>query len=99
MEDLLWFHRVRWDRPLSTGRTVWEELSYRYYSGARYVDFMREAWLALANDVDPERWRDVNEKLAAQRAHARLWRDANVGYFQSRSGLAVPPEAAALEAP
>ena len=99
VEDLLWFHRVRWDRPLPTGRTVWEELTYRYYSGARYVDFMREAWLALADDVDAQRWRDVNEKLAAQRAHARLWRDANVGYFRSRSGLAVPPEAAALEAP
>ena len=61
LDDLLWFHRVRWDRPLPTGRTVWEELAYRYYSGARYVDFMREAWLSLAGDVDAERWSAVKE--------------------------------------
>jgi alpha-glucuronidase len=96
LDELLWFHRARWDRRLPTGRTVWEELVYRSYLGARYVDFLEEAWLALAPDVDPQRWREVKERLDAQRAHARVWRDANVGYFQSRSGLAIPAEARAL---
>ena len=31
---LLWFHHLNWDYITKSGRTLWDELCYRYYSGA-----------------------------------------------------------------
>ena len=30
---LLWFHHVRWDFKMKSGKTLWEELCAKYYSG------------------------------------------------------------------
>jgi alpha-glucuronidase len=99
LSDLLWFHRVPWDQRLTTGRSMWEELAYRYYRGVAYVDSMATEWATLRDRVDAPRFREVSEKLKAQQAHARLWRDTDVRYFQCWSGRPIPPEALALAAP
>ena len=96
LSELLWFHRVPWDRRLSTGRTMWDELAYRYYRGVGYVDSMAAEWAGLSGGVDAERYLAVRARLATQQAHARLWRDTNVGYFGCWSGKPVPAEALAL---
>jgi alpha-glucuronidase len=99
LSDLLWFHRVPWGDRLTTGRTMWDELAYRYYRGVSYVDSMASEWATLRDRVDPQRFRVVSEKLRTQQAHARLWRDTNVRYFQCWSGKPIPPEALALASP
>jgi alpha-glucuronidase len=35
---LLWFHHIAWNKKLSTGNTLWEELCYRYYNGVIEVE-------------------------------------------------------------
>ncbi|AHG92667.1 Glycosyl hydrolase 67 middle domain protein (plasmid) [Gemmatirosa kalamazoonensis] len=85
-ELLLWFHRVSWDFRLPNGRTVWAELVHRYDDGARYGDDLLASWRTLAGDVDARRWREVQDRLEQQRAHALRWRDASVAYFGCRSG-------------
>jgi alpha-glucuronidase len=93
-ELLLWFHRVSWDRRLPNGRSVLEELTARYDRGAGYADSLITAWQTLQPDVDPRRWREVQDKLEAQRTHARLWRDRSVAYFHCRAGRAAAGAAA-----
>ncbi|HEU4452129.1 MAG TPA: alpha-glucuronidase family glycosyl hydrolase, partial [Longimicrobium sp.] len=98
IDEILWFHRLPWDHRLSSGRTVWEELAFRYVAGVRTVDEMSAAWAGLQGRVDPRRWAEVAERLEAQRAHARVWRDRSLAYFRCRNGRPIPAEALALAA-
>ncbi|WP_425506003.1 alpha-glucuronidase family glycosyl hydrolase [Stenotrophomonas tumulicola] len=87
---LLWFHHVRWDHRMASGRTLWDELVIRYGHGVDEVAAMRGTWDGLAAYVDPERHREVAAFLAIQQDEAQWWRDACVAYFQSLSQRPLP---------
>ena len=87
---LCWFHHVPWDYRMQSGRTFWEELCYRYKSGAAYVDEMLSNWKSLEWAIDPKRYDDVLKKLDAQKIHSEKWRDACIQYFQSYSQRPIP---------
>ncbi|WP_258392208.1 alpha-glucuronidase family glycosyl hydrolase [Stenotrophomonas maltophilia] len=87
---LLWFHHVRWDRRMRSGRTLWEELVGRYSRGVRQVRSMQDTWAALRDRIDPQRHRHVAAFLQIQHDEAQWWRDASVAYFQSLSGRPLP---------
>lgn len=90
-EDLLlWFHHVPWDRPLKSGRTLWDTLALRYQQGVDEVRAMRRAWESLRDRIDPERFTHVAERLARQEQSARDWRDACLLYFQTFSRRPLP---------
>ncbi|MGE4290231.1 MAG: alpha-glucuronidase family glycosyl hydrolase [Salinivirgaceae bacterium] len=89
-EYLLWFHQVGWNETLASGRSLWDELCYRYYAGAEAVTQMQNQWDAQSAFVDPERFTHVAELLKIQAKEARWWRDACVLYFQQFSGLPIP---------
>jgi alpha-glucuronidase len=94
---LLWFHRVRWDDRVKSGRTLWDELVVRYDAGVDQVRQMRRTWAAMAPYVDPQRHAAVAADLAVQEREAQWWRDACLAYFQTFSqrplpaGHAAPP--------
>lgn len=87
---LLWFHHVRWDRRLRSGRPLWDELVHRYTRGVRNVEAMQATWHRLEGRVDAPRHRQVAAFLRIQRDEAQWWRDASVAYFQSINGLPLP---------
>ena len=87
---LLWFHHVNWDDRLPSGRTVWEELCFRYNDGVDYVKRMQAQWDSLRGLVDAARFEAVRKKLEAQRVHATKWRDVCVKYFQSVNQKPLP---------
>ncbi|MCY7378470.1 MAG: hypothetical protein LH467_03910 [Gemmatimonadaceae bacterium] len=87
---LLWFHRVEWRERLASGRTVWEELAYRYNAGVDSVRAMQRSWRAVQGHIDAERYAQVLTALAIQEREARWWRDASLLYFQSLNGLVIP---------
>lgn len=87
---LLWFHHVAWDKKLSTGRTLWDELCYKYYSGTEKVQQMTKDWQKMQDKIDPEIYADVNGRLARQYQEALIWRDACVQYFQTYSKMPIP---------
>lgn len=89
-ELLLWFHHVGWDERLASGRTVWEELCFRYNDGVDYVKRMQTQWESLRGQVDAARFEAVRRKLEAQRVHATKWRDVCVKYFQSVNHRPLP---------
>ena len=39
-ELLLWFHRVKWDERMRSGRTLWEEMVYRYNLGVEQAHYL-----------------------------------------------------------
>lgn len=88
---LLWFHHLPWDHPMPSGRTLWAELVARYDLGVAQARDLRTRWAALAPYVDARRHAAVAQRLEVQVREAQWWRDACVAYFQSVSGLALPP--------
>ncbi|HTJ20899.1 MAG TPA: alpha-glucuronidase family glycosyl hydrolase [Gemmatimonadaceae bacterium] len=88
---LLWFHRVRWDDRLRSGRTLWEELVRHYTAGVDTVRSMERTWKDLRGSIDAERFAAVDSFLVIQEHEARWWRDAALSYFQTFSRRPIPP--------
>jgi len=94
---LLWFHHVPWDYKMQSGRTVWNELCYRYNEGVNSVMEMENVWQKMENLVDRERFDKVRTLLALQEEHAKIWRDACILYFQTFSKRPIPEQLAKPE--
>jgi alpha-glucuronidase len=87
---LLWFHHVRWDHRMKSGRTLWQELCFKYDAGVDSVKQMQEEWNHLSGYIDNERFRQVQMLLGIQLDEARWWRNACLLYFQSFSRMPLP---------
>jgi alpha-glucuronidase len=87
---LLWFHHVSWTHKMKTGRTLWDELCYKYYSGCDSVNWMKRQWMKQITKVDPQRFRDVSMLLDIQQDEAVWWRNACLLYFQTFSKMPIP---------
>jgi alpha-glucuronidase len=88
---LLWFHHVPWDHRMQTGRTLWEELCHKYYTGVDSVRWIRKCWDALQySGIDDERFQQVKMLLTIQEKDAIWWRNACLLYFQTFSRLPLP---------
>ena len=98
---LLWFHHVRWDYTMASGRSLWQELIAHYDGGVAAVADLRVRWGRLKDAIDSQRYAEVAAFLAVQEREAIWWRDASIAYFQSISGLPMPtgsrPPAHSLE--
>ena len=82
---LLWFHRVPWGYPMASGRSLWDELTFRYCRGVGAVRNWQRVWAELAPSIDRERHEETRAFLAIQEEEAKWWRDASVLYFQTFS--------------
>ncbi|MEP6621928.1 MAG: alpha-glucuronidase family glycosyl hydrolase [bacterium] len=89
---LLWFHHVRWDDKMRSGRTLWDELAHKYNEGVDSVRAMQKSWATLKPTVDAERFDEVTSFLTIQEKEARWWRDAALQYFKTFSNRQVPPQ-------
>lgn len=96
---LLWFHHVPWSYRMHSGRTLWDELVYRYTHGVDVVSEMRKTWDDVGPLVDAERRDQVAAFLRIQEKEAKWWRDACIAYFQSISQRPIPSGLAPPEHP
>ena len=90
---LLCEHRCAWDYRLKSGKTLWNELCGRYHDGATKAAAMQRTWQSLAGKTDPQRHKEVAERLAIQAQDAARWRDQILQYFQGFSKLQITPPA------
>jgi alpha-glucuronidase len=91
-KNLLWFHHVPWNYKMKSGRTLWNELCYQYYTGAERVRAMHFKWVQLKPFVDNERFQQVSMLLQIQYDEAIWWRNACLLYFQTFSKQPIPAE-------
>jgi alpha-glucuronidase len=87
---LLWFHHVPWTYKTRSGRTLWEEMCFRYNSGVDSVRWMQQEWEKSRGMIDDERFEKVSALLKEQEKNARIWKDACLLYFQSINNLPLP---------
>ncbi len=87
---LLWFHHISWTHKMKSGRTLWEELCYQYYTGAERMKNVQNEWAKLKIYVDKDRFEQVTMLLQVQYEEAIWWRNSCVLYFQTFSKMAIP---------
>lgn len=75
---------------MKSGRTLWNELVNKYYSGVDSVRSMQKAWASLKPFVDKERFEHVRMLLGIQEKEAVWWRNACLLYFQTYSKMPIP---------
>jgi alpha-glucuronidase len=89
---ILWFHHVPWDYKMKDGKTLWEELSYKYDTGVKNVRDYQKVWDKIQPYVDEERFAEVQSKLKIQAKDAVWWKDACLLYFQTYSKRPIPSD-------
>ncbi|HEY6502528.1 MAG TPA: alpha-glucuronidase family glycosyl hydrolase [Chitinophagaceae bacterium] len=89
-EFLLWFHHARWDHKMRSGRTLWEELCYKYYEGVDSIRAVQQQWNKLGKNIDKGRFDQVKMLLAIQVKEAIWWRNACLLYFQTFAKKPLP---------
>jgi alpha-glucuronidase len=89
---LLWFHHIAWNEKLSTGRSLWEEICFRYNFGVQKVEKMQSDWESLKPNIDAQIFADVKGRLASQHYESLIWRDACLLYFQTYSKMGIPAQ-------
>ena len=78
---LLWFHHVPWTYRLKSGRTVYEEMQYRYTRGVKEVEDFIRIWREAKPQIDDQRWQEVDARLQHQLDNAKEWRTTCLDYF------------------
>lgn len=98
-ELVLWFHHVGWNDKLHSGRTLWNELCYRYQHGVDMVRQMQTKWASFqdmalkaeaAGYIPKGTFGDIKNRLAIEEHDAIWWRDACIQYFQTFSKQPIP---------
>ncbi|MGZ5221259.1 MAG: alpha-glucuronidase family glycosyl hydrolase, partial [Chitinophagaceae bacterium] len=87
---LLWFHHVSWKHKMKSGRTLWEELCYKYNKGVDEIKNIAQQWDSLEKYIDKERFHHVQLLLGIQVKEAVWWRNACLLYFQEFSKMPIP---------
>ena len=87
---LLWFHHAGWDHKMHSGRTLWNELCYKYNSGVDSVRSFIKQWNSLEIYIDHDRFKQVQQLLNIQLKDAIWWRNACLLYFQTFSRMPIP---------
>ena len=80
---LLWFHRVPWTYRLKSGRTVYEEMQYRYGRGVKEVEDFVRIWNEAKPFIDEQRWKETDARMQHQLENARKWQKVCLDYFGS----------------
>lgn len=87
---LLWFHHVPWDYKMHSGRTLWDEMCFKYQDGINSVRWLQKEWDKAKGYIDDERFETVKSLLLKQERDAKIWKDACMLYFQTFSKRAIP---------
>lgn len=87
---LLWFHHVPWNFKMKSGRTLWEELCYKYYAAVDSLKAVLRQWNTLEKYTDGERFHHIKQLLNIQLKDAIWWRNACLLYFQTFSKMPIP---------
>jgi alpha-glucuronidase len=87
---LLWFHHLPWDYKMQNGKTLWNELCYRYDTGLQQICQFQKVWDKVQPYIDQERFFQVQSKLREQCRNAQIWKDACLLYFQQFSQQPIP---------
>jgi alpha-glucuronidase len=86
-ELLLFFHRVRYDYILKSGKTLIQHIYDTHFEGVEDVDGFRKTWDSLRQHLPPDAYEQVAGRLKRQMENACEWRDVINSYFYRKTGI------------
>jgi alpha-glucuronidase len=86
-ELLLFFHRVRYDHKMKSGKTLIQSMYDLHFEGVEQVEEFLKAWQQLEGKIDPVKYKRVLQRLMTQLEHAKEWRDVVNTYFYRKTGI------------
>ena len=86
-ELLLFFHYVRYDARLSSGKTLIQHIYDTHFEGVEEVEAMIATWKQLRDKLAEDVYARVGERMERQLANAVEWRDRVNTYFYRKSGV------------
>ncbi len=89
-ELLLFFHYIRYDYKLKSGKTLIQHIYDTHFEGVEEVEKMIRDWEGLKGLVPDDVYERVCERFGLQLGNAIEWRDRINTYFYRKSG--VPDE-------
>lgn len=85
-ELLLFFHYIRYDYVLKTGKTLIQHIYDTHFEGVEEVERMAQDWESLKGLVPDDVFNRVSERLKIQLESSVEWRDRINTYFYRKSG-------------
>lgn len=86
-ELVLFFHYVRYDAVLSSGKTLIQHIYDTHFEGVEEVEMMIATWKQLREKLAEDVFKRVQERMDRQLANAVEWRDRVNTYFYRKSGV------------
>ena len=86
-ELLLFFHYVRYDAKLKSGKTLIQHIYDTHFEGVEEVEAMLACWDSLREKLEEDVYGRVRERMERQLANAVEWRDRVNTYFYRKSGV------------
>jgi len=86
-ELLLFFHRVRYDYKLKSGKTLLQSIYDLHFEGVEEAELLREKWIELKDEIEDTIFQRVLNRLNMQIEHAKEWRDVINTYFYRKTGI------------
>ena len=86
-ELLLFFHYVRYDEVLSSGKTLIQHIYDTHFEGVNEVEEMIAGWKAWKEEMAEDVYERVLSRMERQLSNAIEWRDRVNTYFYRKSGV------------
>ena len=87
-ELLLFFHYIRYDYVLKTGKTLIQHIYDSHFEGAEQAEQFLETIKSLKDAIPEDIYNRILPRFEHQAAHAGDWRDIVNSYFYRKSGIA-----------
>ena len=86
-ELLLFFHYIRYDYKLSSGKTLIQHIYDTHFEGLEEVEEMARSWEEIKGLVPEDIYERVSARFQMQLSNAEEWRDRINTYFYRKSGI------------
>ena len=86
-ELLLFFHYIRYDYVLKSGKTLIQHIYDTHFEGAEQAAGFLETIKSLKDVIPEDMYARILPRFEHQAAHSRDWRDIVNSYFHRKSGI------------
>ncbi|HKL98668.1 MAG TPA: alpha-glucuronidase family glycosyl hydrolase [Mobilitalea sp.] len=86
-ELLLFFHYIRYDYVLKSGKTLIQHIYDTHFEGVQDVEQMIKSWKSLKGRMPEDIYQRVHDRLIIQLESAEEWRDRVNTYFYRKAGV------------
>jgi len=86
-ELLLFFHYIRYDYVLKSGKTLIQHIYDTHFEGAEQAEGFLATIKSLKDEIPEEIYNRILPRFEHQAAHAKDWRDIVNSYFYRKSGI------------